>query len=80
MIYKVMFVFAIFIGNLHHTSNEWIEARNPTLFDILNISRTDGFEEIKAAKNFYLEKLNQKEDPDFDGNRFDLLKYTMTKE
>lgn len=80
MIYKVMFVLMIFSGNLYHASSEWIDGRSPTLYDVFNITRTAGFEEIKDAKNYYLEKLKQKEDPDYDGDKFDLLNYTMTKQ
>lgn len=79
MIYKVIFVLMIFYANLHYTCNDWIKNRSPTLYDILNVTRSSNFEEIKVNKNLYLEKVKQKDDPAYEGDKLKLMNYTMTK-
>ena len=60
--------------------NDFVKDRPQTLYDIFNISRLANFEEIKDAKNLYLENLKNKDDEDFEGDRLALMNYTLTKE
>jgi len=67
-------------GNLTYSTKSWVAVRSPTLYDHLMIPRTANETEIKLAKDFYLQKLNEREDPNFKGDRFALLNYTLSKE
>lgn len=45
----------MFLVNFYMMKEEFIAERPKTLYDHFNVSRLASFEEIKTAKNFYLE-------------------------
>ena len=51
---KLLIFIAFFIGNLSYNTKSFLQGRQPTLYDHLNISRVASFEEIKKAKDHYL--------------------------
>ena len=51
-----------------------------TLYDHFKISRIATFEEIKNAKNDYLENVRLLNDANYTGNKDALVNYTMTEE
>jgi hypothetical protein len=79
MLTKVILYLLIFAGNMYYGVNNWKNDRPQTLYDIYNVSRLATFEELKVAKDFYLEKLKEKEDPENE-NVLELVDYKMTKE
>jgi hypothetical protein len=46
----------------------------------LEVSRLASFEEIKAAKDVILERIKQKEDPEFEGSQLEFYNLTITQE
>ena len=57
-----------------------MQNRPQTLYDIFQVERQSKFEDFKQAKDLYLERIKDKEDPDFDGDLSILRDYNMTKE
>lgn len=57
-----------------------MQNRPQTLYDIFQVERLSKFEDFKQAKDLYLERLKDKEDPDFDGDISILRDYNMTRE
>lgn len=57
-----------------------MKERPPTLYDIFQVERLSTFEDFKGARDLYLERLKDKEDPDFDGDMSVIKDYNMTKE
>lgn len=77
---KLLLFIGLWFGNMHYNTKTFIENRQLTLYDHFNVSRTASFDEIKQAKNLYLLRLADLNDPDFDGEKLSLMNYTMTKE
>jgi len=79
MFAKMVLFMIIFAGNMYYQIGVWKDERPKTLYDLFDISRMASFEEIKAAKDDYLEKLKMKDDPENEES-LDLIEFTMTKE
>ena len=77
---KVAIYIGIFLYVLNGNMQEFINNRPKTLFDHLNIERNATFDEIKSAKDFYLNVIREKDDPLFEGDLSSFENYTMTEE
>ena len=61
-----MLIMTICAGVLGQAKTEWMKERPMTLYDHFGIPRNASFEQIKDAKNMYLKKLEQKENPEYE--------------
>ena len=69
----------VFVGNLYYNTQQFIQKRPDTLYDIFKISRVAEFEDIKQAKNIYLERMRDFNNPDYEGDKSRLVNYTLTE-
>lgn len=77
---KLTIYIMIFAGQLYMNTQNFVQNRPQTLYDIFQVERLSKFEDFKQAKDLYLERLKDKEDPDFDGDISILRDYNMTRE
>ena len=70
----------VFVGNLYYNTQQFIQKRPDTLYDIFKISRVAEFEDIKQAKNIYLERMRDFNNPDYEGDKSRLVNYTLTEQ
>ena len=62
---KVLIYCAIFLYVLRNQANNFVESRPKTLYDHFGIARNATFEQMKDAKDLYMQVLKDKEDPEF---------------
>lgn len=74
----ILFVL-VYFGNMSYNTTKFIDQRPHTLYDHFEISRLANFDEIKTAKNLYLQRMQDLNNPDYEGDKSILVNYTMTE-
>lgn len=80
MVFKLIIFHLMFFGQVYYNTTEFVKTRPLTLYDHFKVDRMSNFQELKKAKDFYMQALKDKEDEEFEGDPRDLVHYNMTKE
>ena len=73
-------VIVLFIGYGSYQVKNFIADRPKTLYDIFEVSRLSTFEQIKDAKNDYLQNLRNKNNETWEGDKFALVNFTLSEQ
>jgi hypothetical protein len=72
--------FIVFLINFYYQTDGFLAKRPMTLYDHFKVSRLANFEELKLARNDYLENVRLLNDANYTGNKDALVNYTMSEE